>query len=178
METAEKRVRHIDTVDVAKLVRAALKTAYPVGTKFSVRSDIYSGGSSIRVSWTDGPTTRDVEKIVGKFHGADFDGMIDLKTHHEGDLNGERVQFSNDWIFCSRKVTDENELRIIAESIIRKKCRTEGTPPDDRFGGQWVKDLAGAMVYWLSFPDPNGPVTAEEWDRSFRIAVLREGIYD
>ena len=46
---------YVSTTDTAKLVRAALKKAfastYP-GVKFSVRSDRYADGASVRVTWT------------------------------------------------------------------------------------------------------------------------------
>ena len=50
----------------AAQVRASLKAEFP-GVKFSVRSDSYSGGDSIRIEWTDGPTEEDVKAIAQKF---------------------------------------------------------------------------------------------------------------
>lgn len=70
---------YLSCADTAKLVRKALKEAFP-GQKFSVRSSTYSMGASINVSWTDGPQTADVDKVIGCFAGSGFDGMIDLKT--------------------------------------------------------------------------------------------------
>lgn len=74
--------KYLTTAETAALVRGALKGASP-GTKFSVRSYVYAGGSSIRVRYdgiTPGaPTTAEVKKVVGRFEGAGFDGMIDLK---------------------------------------------------------------------------------------------------
>lgn len=70
---------YLSCSETAKLVRKALKEAFP-GQKFSVRSSTYSMGASIRVGWTDGPQTADVDKVVGCFAGSGFDGMIDLKT--------------------------------------------------------------------------------------------------
>lgn len=72
---------YIDTVEIAKMIRKELKEKVP-GIKFSVRSDKYSGGSSIDVSWPDGPTEKEIEKIVGKYNGSGFDGMIDLKYNN------------------------------------------------------------------------------------------------
>lgn len=66
----------IDTKDVAKLIRSALREAFP-DTRFSVRLSRYSGGSSIDVYWTDGPTAEMVECIAGAFQGGYFDGMTD-----------------------------------------------------------------------------------------------------
>lgn len=73
---------YLSCAETAKLVRAALKKEFP-GAKFSVRSSTYSGGASIHVSWTDGPTSAAVDEVVGPYAGADFDGMIDLKIHNE-----------------------------------------------------------------------------------------------
>lgn len=72
-------MRYLSCAETAKLVRAALKQAFP-GQKFSVRSRTYAGGASIDVSWTDGPQSADVDVLVTRYAGAGFDGMIDLKT--------------------------------------------------------------------------------------------------
>jgi hypothetical protein len=73
----DSRPRHIDTRDVAKLIRKQLKKNF-AGTKFSVRIDRYAGGSSVDVNWTDGPTQDAVKQVVAGFKGGRFDGMIDL----------------------------------------------------------------------------------------------------
>ncbi len=70
---------YLSCAETAKLVRAALKQHFP-DQKFSVRSSTYSMGASIRVGWTDGPQTADVDAVVKMFAGSGFDGMIDLKT--------------------------------------------------------------------------------------------------
>lgn len=75
---ASPRAEYIDAADVAKLVRARLKANFP-GVKFSVRTSKYSMGASITASWTDGPTTKQVEASVAQYGGSGFDGSIDLK---------------------------------------------------------------------------------------------------
>lgn len=72
----------IDAAVAAKFARRDLKRAFP-GVKFSVRTDKYSGGSSIDVRWVDGPTSKQVDAVVQKYGGAGFDGMIDLKYHYQ-----------------------------------------------------------------------------------------------
>lgn len=72
------RKRYIDTAGVARLIRKELKATYP-GQKFWVRSDVYSGGSSIDIYWIDGPSQKEVDRLTGKYSGSGFDGMIDLK---------------------------------------------------------------------------------------------------
>jgi conjugative element/phage-associated large polyvalent protein len=110
--------RHIDTADVAKLIRVELKKTFPA-TKFSVNSKRYAGGSSIRVSWTDGPTKKRVEDVIGHFHGASFDGMIDLKSYHDSEHDGEKVHFGNDYLFCDRELSPGFVTRV-AEEVERR----------------------------------------------------------
>lgn len=138
--------RYLTVAETAKLVRKQLKAQFP-GQKFSVRSDSYSGGASIRISWTDGPLDRKVDEVVQQFSGASFDGMIDLKTHftswlnadgtagvaYDGGTQGSRgvyesrigapqegselVHFGADFIFTEREVTAE--LAATFEGLVR-----------------------------------------------------------
>lgn len=133
--------RYLSAAETAKLVRQALKREFP-GVKFSVRSKTYSGGASIDVSWVDGPTSREVDRVVGVFAGSDFDGMIDLKISsqhwlnpdgtaavahaggggstipdHFGDPigpNAQLVRFGADYVFTHREISDEWRAGIFA----------------------------------------------------------------
>ena len=69
--------KYLSVVETARIIRKALKNKFE-GTKFSVRSDKYAGGASINISWTDGPTSKEVEEITNLYNGKGFDGMIDL----------------------------------------------------------------------------------------------------
>jgi hypothetical protein len=73
---------YLSCTETAKLIRKALKAAFPT-TKFSVQSDKYAGGASIHVSWIDGPSGAQVDEVTKVFSGADFDGMIDLKVYND-----------------------------------------------------------------------------------------------
>ncbi len=106
--------RYVSVADTAKLIRAELKAAFPA-VKFSVRSKSYSGGASVTIYWTDGPTGKDVDAVAGKFAGASFDGMIDLKSHHESRYKGERLHFGADYVFTTRTISDGWLAEIIAE---------------------------------------------------------------
>lgn len=102
--------RYLSCAETAKLLRAALKAAHP-GVKFSVRSDTYAGGASIRVRWMDGPTASTVDRTAKRYEGASFDGMIDLKSYHRSLLAGpdgmpEEVHFGADFIFTDREVSE------------------------------------------------------------------------
>jgi hypothetical protein len=71
---------YLSCAETAKLVRAALKKKFP-GVKFSVRSDVYSMGASIDISWVLGPTSEEVDKVGKQYASASFDGMIDMEIH-------------------------------------------------------------------------------------------------
>ncbi len=68
---------YITCAETAKMIRVELKRTFP-GIKFSVRSSTYSGGASIDVSWTDGPTESLVERVTSKYQSREFDGSIDM----------------------------------------------------------------------------------------------------
>jgi hypothetical protein len=163
--------QYLSCAETTQLVRRALLEVFP-GTKFSVRSRVYSGGASIDVSWKDGPRRERVERLAKNYEGADFDGMQDLKTYHDTVLagpNGARlVHFGADFVFCSRTLTLEQELTEQAQRIILDRCAVEGEGPNARFGNEWVDNLARAMACALDFEKG----TALE--DTFREVVLRE----
>ncbi len=194
--TATQETEYLSCADTAKLVRQALKAVFP-SVKFSVRSKVYSGGASIDVSWTDGPRTKTVEAVAGQFAGADFDGMVDLKvynTHyiapngspvlgHRPSTNGSfeeinggipdvegvrRVHFGADFIFCSRRLAQEEWLTEQARTMILSGCKIEGEGRSARFGNQWVDDLARGMAYSLDF------LTGTTLEQTFREVVFHE----
>lgn len=115
--------RYLSCAETAKLLRAALKSAHP-GVKFSVKSHTYSGGASIRVGWTDGPTAPAVDSLVTLYTGGSFDGMTDSMSYHDTLLAGpdgmpERVHFGADFIFTERTVSDAlvtSLLPLVAEN--------------------------------------------------------------
>lgn len=62
--------------DASKNCKAELRAKFP-GVKFSVRAEYFSGGSSMNISWSMGPTTKEVDAIVGKYKAGSFDGSTD-----------------------------------------------------------------------------------------------------
>jgi hypothetical protein len=106
------------TADVAKKIRTALKEKFPA-TKFSVRSSNYSMGSSISVSWTDGPTVEQVKPITDK--GAS------IRRDHFGEiLNG-----GNRFVDCDREISPA--LKERAMERCRKDHGRDFDPDDGNF---------------------------------------------
>lgn len=133
---------YLSCAETAKLVRTALAARWP-GVKFSVRSKTYSGGASIDVSWTDGPPQKSVETVVKEFEGADFDGMQDLKTYHDSMLNGRRVHFGSNFVFCNR---DYSVAAI--EALARRTMKKYGIRGElviaepTKWSGAWIKNVS------------------------------------
>lgn len=113
--------KYINTAETAKLVRKALKESFP-GVKFSVRSSTYSGGASISVSWTDGPTSAMVDSVAETFSGSYFDGMTDFKGSLKHMIDGELVDFAADSVRSTRNLSREFLGRVLAAGV-----RTYGT---------------------------------------------------
>lgn len=59
---------------VASLIKKELQTRYPL-IQWHVKSSIFSGGDSVDVSYTDGPTSHDVQSICDKYVNSSFDAM-------------------------------------------------------------------------------------------------------
>ncbi|MGJ7523751.1 LPD29 domain-containing protein [Variovorax sp. LT1P1] len=97
--------KYLTNAETSKLVRQSLKEAFP-DVKFSVRGKTYSGGSSLSVSWTDGPNEAQVDAVVGKFQSAYFDSGIDYKgsVHHM--MDGQPVRFCADFMHFTRSYSD------------------------------------------------------------------------
>ena len=69
-------------VAAAKNIRIELKQAFP-SIKFSVKTSRFSGGDSIDIYWTDGPTTSQVDEIANRYEAGSFDGMEDIYNYRK-----------------------------------------------------------------------------------------------
>lgn len=77
-EQKEKNKGHKSShAAAAAAIRVELKESFP-NVKFKVTSDSFSMGDSVHVSWTDGPTARQVDEIVKKYQYGRFNGMEDI----------------------------------------------------------------------------------------------------
>ncbi len=73
-ERVMKSVRNMSTHSLAaKMIKAELKKLFPK-TKFSVRSQEYTGATAVDVDWFDGPSIPVIEEIIKKYTKGDSDG--------------------------------------------------------------------------------------------------------
>lgn len=166
---------NIDLTEVAKMVRCSLKHHFGK-FPFSVKSKRYSGGSSITVYWTDGPTASRVDALIGHFCGADFDGMTDSKSYYDAetlvapDGSIRHIHYGNDYIFTQRSVSDWEKKEAAALTYIMQHCKIDGEGPYAKFGNEWVTDCARRMVNAHDYEEN----TTQAQD--FQRGVLRQAI--
>jgi hypothetical protein len=80
-------VKYLSCAETARLIRAALKQAFPE-VKFSVRSSTYANGASIRIGYNSGRLwAKDVKAITDQYAGGRFDSSIDMAFNVEHFLN-------------------------------------------------------------------------------------------
>lgn len=96
----------------AKDLRQQLKAVFPL-CKFRVRSSNYSMGSSIRVSWIDGPTVAEVDAIASGYESIRRD---------EG--SGEILSGGNRYVHCERRFSI-----AVFEAAVMTVCRDWGVEP-------------------------------------------------
>lgn len=99
-EEAYVRMRGVSTV-----VRQYIKQRFP-GLKYTISSDSYSMGDSVRVRVTDlaGYDQRDVEKMKWVFQEGYFNGMEDIYEDSDGGIhtklpNGQVLTFGTKYFF-------------------------------------------------------------------------------
>lgn len=95
-----------ESATAAYRIKEELKEKFP-DTKFTTRSKVYSGGDSVDIEWTNGPTTEQVEKYTSKYQEGHFDGMIDLYEYSNTNKDIPQAKY----VFTRREVTDEWKIK-------------------------------------------------------------------
>lgn len=94
------------TAQVAGLIRKELKEKYPE-TKFRVTSQQYAGGDSVSIHWTDGASRDEVDSLVDKYQGGDFDGMEDIYNYRKN-----APELTVKYVQCQREISYEEAQRL------------------------------------------------------------------
>ena len=123
---------YVSLKDTNAAIRGAFKDEFP-GAKFSVRGNSYSGGASTDISWVDGPPEEQVKAVSDGFAGANFDGMVDLKSYHSVagfDADGIPVSthYAADFVFTRRDFSEEVEHE--AKAFLIQAFAAEGVTFD------------------------------------------------
>lgn len=99
---AKRKNQKSTHANCASTLKAELQKAFK-GVKFSVTSDSFSMGDSVRVKWTDGPTKKMVEEIADKYQYGHFNGMEDI---YEYSNSRDDIPQSK-YVFCSRELSEQ-----------------------------------------------------------------------
>ena len=94
----------------AKAIREELKKAFP-NVSFSVRSSSFSMGDDVKIKWTNGPTTEQIENITKKYEYGTFDGMTDLYEIDNKRNDIPQVKY----IITSRTITEDIKEKTAQE---------------------------------------------------------------
>jgi hypothetical protein len=118
----------------AKAIKQELKMAFP-DIKFSVNSDSFAGGDSVRIKWTDGPTDKSVHEITSKYQYGHFNGMEDIYEYSNRIENLPQTKY----IQTSRYISDEKKeiyRKLLAQEYGRE-IFTDNDYLDWCYGGCW-----------------------------------------
>lgn len=126
--------------NAGKHIRKELKQHFP-HIKFKVRSESYSMGSSINVSWTNGVTEEQVENIIKKYQYGHFNGMIDLYEHSNSRDDIPQVKF----VFAKRELSKDNILKF-AQVISEENDQLEKPQTEEDLGKSF--DYQGRWFNW------------------------------
>jgi hypothetical protein len=94
----------------AAAIRRELKASFP-DTSFSVRSSVFSGGDSVDIAWTDGPSLKAVNALVGKYQEGHFDGMQDLYEYSNSRSDLPQVKY----VMPQREISYELASKVADE---------------------------------------------------------------
>lgn len=174
------------SANCATAIREELKKEF-AGVKFSVKSSNFSGGDSVHIQWTDGPTYEEVNNIVKKYQYGNFNGMEDIYEYSnriEGLPQSKYVQTYreisdevNKAVFESLKTTFSSEdaqdyeikqdcYRIIRKSSIPLGAIVTGLERTGQSG--LLEDC-----YRLTFDLP--AATEKNQESSFEKVEIKEG---
>lgn len=137
----------------ATAIREELKKTFP-NVKFKVTSQNFSMGDSVHVTWTNGPTYKQVEDITRKYQSGHFDGMTDMYEYS----NTREDLPQSKYVQTRREITEEINT-IVFEGL--EKVFAEGTPADElrRYAYKIIQNSAipvGAIVTGLEKAKQSG----------------------
>ncbi|MDE2104552.1 MAG: hypothetical protein KGL39_45375 [Patescibacteria group bacterium] len=131
----------------AKNIKRLLTDTFP-GTEFRCSSESFSGGDSVSIRYTDGPSPQQVGQVIAPFESGHFDGMDDSYNydHHAG-----REGFRQ-WMGWAKYISSNRRFSpTIEQAIVRALCEHEQIPaPADL--SQWATELQTVRVgdEWFS----------------------------
>ena len=125
--------------EAAKQIRKILKNAFPE-IKFSVSSSSFTGGTSIRVEYENGPISDKVRKLISHYQYGNFDSMHDIYEYSNTNKNIPQVKY----LHVNREITNNmyDQIFSFAKSYF---CDLTGSNSID----EWKAELRGTPRQYL-----------------------------
>ena len=107
----------------ASAIREELKKVFP-NVKFSVKSSNFAGGDSVNITWTNGPTYKEVNEITNKYQSGRFDCMTDMYEYSNSCEDLPQSKYVQ-----TRREISEDVNSVVFEAL--KEVFAEDTPSDE-----------------------------------------------
>lgn len=148
METIHNRVT------ASKEIKKILSRRWPL-TKFSVKSESYSGGSSINIYWELGPTREQVEAIANKYQEGSFDGMTDCYDYDPTLVLTQDNQIKRlggaKFVFCNRSEGDGSLRKQYSEDVCKEQGVVYAGDMTVICGDRWERHLTVGDQFYQAF---------------------------
>lgn len=126
----------------ATAIREELKKEFQ-GFKFSVTCSNYSNGNSVDISWTDGPTTAQVEEFTNKYQYGHFNGMEDIYEHSNSREDIPQAKY----VQTSRSRSNEADEIIKAKFVKEYGAEFEAQFAEYEFSNRIYREFAQTSFY-------------------------------
>lgn len=123
----------------ASAIKAELKTLFP-NIKFNVRSESFSMGNSVHVSFIDGPTTSEVNDVIKKYQYGHFNGMDETYDYSN----------SRDDIPQAKYVSAQREMSAELKETLMPAA--EAIYKENTYGCNNAENLLYQIFYATSLP--------------------------
>lgn len=133
-----------EAAEAAKAIKKELQRHWPK-IKFSVKSEYYSMGNSVNVSWTYGPTERQVRKIIDKYQHGSFDGMTDSYNYRK-----TTTAHSAKYVSGSRNIPYEVSEQI--QKDYAAALGVEWNGHQTRWGDSYIQELTWRLLSSFELP--------------------------
>lgn len=141
----------------AKILKGYLREFFP-GVKFSVKSSIFSGGSSIDIHYTDGPLYEEVDSIARLFQHGWFDGMTDSYNYRPVKVGCAGASY----VHVHRELSPEFKAALLP--ILQQKCVPRCGTIGNRIEDYVIDQVTEAEMIYRG-------ITPEEIDRRTRERI-------
>jgi hypothetical protein len=163
--------------DTAKLIKQELKATWPAVT-FSVRTSRGAGVSAVDVKWTDGPTEKQVNAVVGKYEAGHFNGMIDLYEYDKERYTVDGHDVTVRYVMCQRAISEEAWAAF--ERLV--KAYWSGLDPNDLY--KLNRNIHNEVKGWDGSTTPIPQTTDElpssieyrEWHKAYEAKMEAEAL--